>query len=908
MLDQVIYTCCFPHRLLKSNGHVERRDGFAVFSMSRELFSNKQITNFDLLDYHIAMPNGAKENAPVGLFNSYEYSKAAPDVYTLTYEVARPFCNIPRSNGKSHRSGTFIKQCLVGNIEGYPYEWIGASEWDAHQKPENDYYLDDDPDASPEFLPQVSSAPTNGYINTSVIKEFVKDGRADAVKAGIWFLLQEFKKNEGDRKVLLIKDVPENVELWIAAIECGFSEALARKITFTTNRSKLGTQTDFSLFYYTDDNGRFNSMMNRGISQTRHPYCMIVGFHPKDAYCAAVRQMPTSNFVIIDGTSKTVAFQTDETIHMPYYSAVVEFDTDIQDFCNVVLPSLPINDLAGNLPELYDAYKYLLDSNHNSDKWSYSEAVHHLDTLLQFGTPINSALNNYLVSECLSAYQRFIDEDALKEYPFLKHVWNIAKPMGKEKEVTACISDAIRDKLNHLADPDNGISATWDSLNKSNIVDILQPCFKDLFSDSELPGYAKQFTNSGPASVETTLEMYLSMLSAEGIGLDSISETKERYSFVCYAIVGLRNDRERLLRVLKELSADPKLFHSISLSVAKYIEKYEPSESADWWDTTMNVSGGSAAELCESLCGSKSANIDIVEKLLANSVERSGRLTSDLEMAFNDAADKLGKNSDTGRWIYTAWIKVSQPNDYVSIIQSIKKSGLNSQAEKDLFNLIDSGIPYDAGRSIKPEVYHEVKLWAEALNVVSRSVSLSEFKKNFENTRKVEEAVKLAHSFAGNNFSIDKNFLESNSFAEITAVSAGFSNDELHIALLCLFQSVADSSLDHYVNEYVTKLLDATKGRDLVPQLLSLCKAAAENYIVPGRSDSFVSGIQKRLETALANQLIEYYKPNLAEQVSKYNEYDKDTRNKLVHMIEDAGKKYKPKGVGGLINKLFGKR
>ena len=257
MLDQLIYTRCSPHRDLKNKGQVVRGDGFGVFSMSPELFSNKRISNYDFLQARLAIQNGAKETSPVGLFNSYEYSIVAPGVYVLSYEVARPHCKIPRANGQGHRTGTYIKQSFVGNIEGYPTEWFGASEWNAHRKSENDYYLDNDPNAAPALLSQVSSTPTNGYINTSVIKKFVSDGRTDAVKAGIWFLLQEFGKDEGERKVLLIKDVPSNVELWIAAIEYGFSAAMAQKITFTTNRSKLGTQADSILFYYTDDSGRF---------------------------------------------------------------------------------------------------------------------------------------------------------------------------------------------------------------------------------------------------------------------------------------------------------------------------------------------------------------------------------------------------------------------------------------------------------------------------------------------------------------------------------------------------------------------------------------------------------------------------------------------------------------------------
>lgn len=908
MLDQLIYTRCSPHRDLKNKGQVVRGDGFGVFSMSPELFSNKRISNYDFLQARLAIQNGAKETSPVGLFNSYEYSIVAPGVYVLSYEVARPHCKIPRANGQGHRTGTYIKQSFVGNIEGYPTEWFGASEWNAHQKSENDYYLDNDPNAAPALLSQVSSTPTNGYINTSVIKNFVSDGRTDAVKAGIWFLLQEFGKDEGERKVLLIKDVPSNVELWIAAIEYGFSAAMAQKITFTTNRSKLGTQADSILFYYTDDSGRFYPMMNRSIPQTRHPYCMIVGFHPKDSFCAALKQMPTSNFVIIDGTTKTISFQPDETIHMPYYSAAVQYDADIQDFCNVVLPSLPIQKLTGDLPELFNAYKYLLDSNHKSSKWSYSDAIHYLGILLQYGVPSNPALNNYLVEECLAAYHRFGIEDERKGYPLLKNMWNIAKAAGKEQDVTGCIADIVSNKLNNLIERSNGIPGTWQSLNTSNAVVILQPSLRDLFNDTELPGYAKQFKDSDSASVEAALNMFFYMLSSERIGLDSISEANERYSFVCMAIVGLLNDQRRLLGVLRKLSKNQNLFNSISLSVAQYIERYEPTKLADWWDNIMDVCGGNVIELCRNLCTSRAANIEMVEQLLANRVERTRRFDPDLGKAFYEAITKLGKNPDTGRWIFTAWIKVSQPSDFASIIRSVKKCAVSPQVEEEIFQLIDSRLPYDATRGVNPAVYREVQQWAASLNVVSRSVSFYEFKRNFEKVRNVGEAVKLAYAFADIGFSVNERFIESNYYAETVAISAEFCDANLHIAILCLFQDIVDTTMDHYVDEYVVKLLAATKGRNMVPQLLSLCKATIYKSNVHGRTPSFVSSIQKSLDTALAKQLVEYYKPALAEQVSKYNDCDQNVRKKLILMIEEAGEKSSPKGLGGLLNNLFGKR
>ena len=342
MLNQVVFTRCFPQRDLTNNGKVKRSDGFGVYSMSEELFADDRITNFDFLQQKLSANNGSSETSSTGLFNSYEYFAIAPERYGFIFEVSRPHCKIPRKNGKTHRTGTHIKQCLIGEIEGYPYEWFGADVWSAHLKTENEYYIDDDPNGSPELLPQLPVKPNVGYINVDSIRCFVNDGRKDTVKAAIWFLIQELEKPEGERRVLLIKDTPENVELWVASIECAFSEHLARTITFTTNRSKLGVQADNALFYYTDANGKFSQMQNRSVPQTRHPYCMIVGYHPKDTFCAALKPMATSNFALIDGVNKTYSFETDSSISKPYYNAAIQYGEDISDFCQVVLPNKAI--------------------------------------------------------------------------------------------------------------------------------------------------------------------------------------------------------------------------------------------------------------------------------------------------------------------------------------------------------------------------------------------------------------------------------------------------------------------------------------------------------------------------------------------------------------------------------------
>ena len=908
MLDQLIYTRCSPHRDLKNNGQVVRGDGFGVFSMNSELFTGRRITNFDFLQARLAVQNGAKETSPVGLFNSYEYTIVAPNIFVLSYEVARPHCKIPRPNGQGHRTGTYIKQAFVGEIESYPAEWFGATAWDAHLKTENDYYLDNDPNAAPPLLSQVPSVPQNGYINAGVVKCFVNDGRTEAVKAGIWFLLQEFEKPEGERKVLLIKDTPENVELWIAAIEYGFSAAMARKITFTTNRSKLGTQADSILFYYTDDTGRFYPMMNRSIPQTRHPYSMIVGYHPKDNFCTALKQMATSNFVIIDGTTKSSSFQPDDSIRKPYYSAVVQYDADIQDFCNVILPSLPFQDLTGKLPELFDAYKYLLDSNHKSDKWGYSDTIYCLNILLQFGAPNNPALNNYLIDECLNVYQRFAREDETRGFSLLKYMWNLAKAVGRVRDITGCLADIISYKLCNLTTRNNDISSIWQALKAAGMTTVLQPALRDLLNDTELPDLAKQIKHCDASSVETVLDMFFQMLNSEGIGISSIAESNEKYSFVCLSIVALLNDSFRLTELLKKLNAAPDLFNGISLSVAEYLDKYEPAKSAAWWDTIMDVCGGSVFELCRKLCSSKSANIEMVEQLLSNRLERTRRFDNDLGKAFAESIEVLGKKPDTGSRLFSTWIKISTPSEFIEIIHAIKKCALNVRIEEDLFYLIDESLPYDATRGITPMIYREVSQWATSLNKTSRSASFYEFKRAFEKERKVEKAVNLAYSFADMKFSVNEKFLSSNYFADLAAIGAEFCDADLHIALLCLFQNIDGTTMKHYVDDYVTKILEGTKSRYFVAQLVSLCEATMYKFKVPGRTAAFVNDIQRMLDASLAKQLVDYYKPALADQVSKYTDCEQSVRVKLITLLKDIGEKAAPKGLGGFFNNLFGKR
>ena len=114
--------------------------------------------------------------------------------------------------------------------------------------------------------------------------------------------------------------------------------------------------------------------------------------------------------------------------------------------------------------------------------------------------------------------------------------------------------------------------------------------------------------------------------------------------------------------------------------------------------------------------------------------------------------------------------------------------------------------------------------------------------------------------------------------------------------------------MKHYVDDYVTKILEGTKSRYFVAQLVSLCEATMYKFKVPGRTAAFVNDIQRMLDASLAKQLVDYYKPALADQVSKYTDCEQSVRVKLITLLKDIGEKAAPKGLGGFFNNLFGKR
>lgn len=870
-----------PSRDLKNQGKVVRRDGFGVFSMSPAMVDGTHKIDYNHLQSQLSKNNAAKENSPIGLFNSYEYIQLSDQDHALTFEFARPFCQDQRGGRVAHRSGTFIKQCLVGQLRGYPSDYFGASCWNAHLKPENDYYLTDSANAEPAWLPQVSEDPQGGGISPDQIRAFLRDGRAEVLKGALWFLLQEYGKPISERRVLLIKDLPANVELWVAAIEHAFSAQMARQIPFSTNKFNLGNQTETALFHYTDSEGRFSAIRNAQQS-IRKPYCMIVGYHPLDKFSESVRQLPTSNYVILDGTAKTLGCQPDDRVHAPYFEAAVQCDADMEDFCTVLLPSLPLKQITPDLPELFDAYKYLLDSNHKSDKWAYNDTLTHFRKLTAQGFPTNEALNQYLLEECLLAYPRFIDLDA--GYPLLQLLWKLAGPLGRADDVRSCVLEPIAQALTDLTGHGSTLRSSWSKAESGGLMNMLRPALLKLFADEELPRYAQQFRSCGADVTAAVLEIYQAVMPS---GADGILKNKSRFDFLVLAVAAMADSRKEVSALLSRFSRDPKLFHALVLAVAETLDAAIPGRSAQWWNIVTGISGGNVVDLCRGLADHPQTGIALVEKLLSDHILSVNHCSEAAVQVFTDAVRKLAADKDTGLAFFYAWIKAADEKDTPQIVAAARRMSLSADVNAKIFQKLDVCLPYTIYKPAYDKVVQSMEDWSRSMKMASKKITLVNLNKLLSQPGLKEQGL-LMHltDIRRLQFPIGDDFFQSELFENIAIGLNHFQNPKITVEFLSLFRFSNPKQLTAYITAYVEDSLQPLRRPERIGQMLYLTEVA----ILPSSAlglqvEKRVSVVKKHLESALRSVLPRFAKSGMEDQIRMMDQYPDTVREELIRML-----------------------
>ena len=229
-------------------------------------------------------------------------------------------------------------------------------------------------------------------------------------------------------------------------------------------------------------------------------------------------------------------------------------------------------------------------------------------------------------------------------------------------------------------------------------------------------------------------------------------------------------------------------------------------------------------------------------------------------------------------------------------------------AEKELFHLVDKAIPYESTSGMISYTFREMKEWANEIGETSISVSFYDLRKNMERERKPEKVVPIMHEFAGLKLEMPSGFLRSHYFANLVRVAADFCDSEVHMAFLHLFDFADVRMKQDYINAYVDEVLSGSKGKQLVYSMISLCEAFCYEYKIPGKKAAQVKETMDMLKACFTKALPDYYKSNLADQVSKANYGKPQVKKILINMLQDASKKAPKSGLGGILGGIFGRK
>lgn len=354
MYSEIIHTRCGDGIDIKKNqasvpgGGI---GGFKVYSCTCNV-TDDDFVDLQFLDKVLSEKQSYAD--PAFMDDAYLYY--VPDIGNRILVNFHPihFDRTVKGGSYPRRPGNFINQGFMGRFEDlYPYETFGNhSVWDAQERGEAFYY-----ENAPTPLPQRDNLSDEiGNIGLDDIASFVADGRRDVLKSAIAFLVGQYDLPPEERKFLVIRDEDSrHLELWIAAIESAFSPRMASGLSFATRLDKFTNNNKYTV----NLNGRYQPMIDLQNPDQKLRYrAMIVGVDGRDrTNNAAVRVLPNSPYVILDGKTKTLSAQVEAS--NPFYHFVTGFDDGHSYFCREFMQTVDLSSPSSDVIKLFVAYSKL---------------------------------------------------------------------------------------------------------------------------------------------------------------------------------------------------------------------------------------------------------------------------------------------------------------------------------------------------------------------------------------------------------------------------------------------------------------------------------------------------------------------------------------------------------------------
>ena len=454
MFYELIYTRCKQGMDILRKGQVISGEGYKVYSCSPELMEDGKL---DLQFFTNAVQTKQSYNDPDFMDAAYIYytpdsgSSFLLKFYPVTFDK-------DAQGNYSHRPGNFVNHAIAGDFsQKYPYELFNNKDiWYAQEKGEAYYY---------ETPPSPLSARSdiNNYQSDYTfedIKSFIADGRKEVLKKAVSFLISQYEKNPEDRKYLVIKDdTSENIEKWIAAIECAFSPKIAAAIPFATRMDKFVNINRYTI----NQLGMFHLQMNLQDPKQKLRYrAMIVGVDNRDkANNNTAKPLANSPFVLLDGKEKSAAFEAD--ISNEYLNLITSFTDEHKQFCRDFLQMFDVN-----LPNknIFDLFKFNSEIT-NIDSHKINSILVIIEKLKKYNISDIDKLKE-IYNSVKQNLSKYLQENLASAFTIIKWLDAVSKKTG-EPGVLGILREELINIIYHK--PDNSDALTfWNQVKTTEFI------------------------------------------------------------------------------------------------------------------------------------------------------------------------------------------------------------------------------------------------------------------------------------------------------------------------------------------------------------------------------------------------------------------------------------------------------
>ncbi|MBR4749144.1 MAG: hypothetical protein IK083_06210 [Abditibacteriota bacterium] len=458
-------------------------------------------------------------------------------------------------------------------------------------------------------------------------------------------MIKELGKPAGDRRFVLIRDIPENAEKWIAAIGYAFSPEIAAEITFATNKTLADRSAKELLFL---DDGS--------------PLYMLTGCHPSDESWSYAQDRIKNRYALLDGEAKAFSAPDADIPKSAYYEDISGNSEEFRHFTETWLPAMGIKAVdAALIPGIYGCYKNLLD---RSEYPTLKDSVKYLTEFLGSETAAADEIANIMFEKGI--YASVAGKDKTNGFELLQLL--LLKCQARESLITEQIADMVK---GFLADNAAKYLQYMNAMNSriSWFPDKIAPL---VFDSAVLWQYYPAVEKAGAGSALALLKRFDDWNKGNP---EQMPEAKE-FIYRCVKAVFSQDSEKEKADIITMFTNRDVLKAGVCERITADMDK-----TPGTLELAFRLPHNKPSDFC-TLLGN--CDIDLAESYLANRIGKE-TLEEKLFQYFVECKNCFGSGESTGTMFLTRWME--SHNNYSEMIDLI--NGLSDTAKEKLFADLD---------------------------------------------------------------------------------------------------------------------------------------------------------------------------------------------------------------------------